>query len=115
MAIAIVTPDERDLGPPLGHRSHPSMMINQQTPAVRILGSHPHHYTPPHSHSEAEVIVILDGKMILNGRWCGPGTVIYVPADEDYWHTAGADGCTMALIRPGNGGVANRTPSAVAE
>jgi cupin superfamily acireductone dioxygenase involved in methionine salvage len=115
MPISVVTPEDWQLSPPVGHRKHPSMMINPQGPHLRILDSEPHFYTGPHSHSEPEVMIVLKGRMIFNGQWVGPGTVVYVPANEDYWHTAGPEGCVVALMRPRDGGIGKHAAVGAAE
>ena len=46
--------------------------------------------------------------MMFNGHWVGTGTVVHVPANEDYWHSTGAEKCVIALMRPrGRGQISN--------
>lgn len=100
MAITIVTPADWTMTAPGDHRTHLGMSISEGTPYVRLLVCEPHSYTAPHSHSEPEIMVVLQGRMMFNGRWCETGSVAHVPANEDYWHTTGAEGCVVALMRP---------------
>ena len=55
----------------------------------------------PHSHSQDEVIYILDGEIKIEERFCGPGTVIYMQRDTDYGFTVGQDGVRFLNVRPG--------------
>lgn len=100
MAITVVTPDEWNLTPPAsGHGRLLGMTLQEQGPYVRILEEEPNFYNSPHSHSESEVFVVLAGRLFFNGQWVGPGTVISVPANEDYWHSTGEDHCVVVVIR----------------
>jgi quercetin dioxygenase-like cupin family protein len=105
MPISVLTPDEWDMTPPVGGRGrHLGVTLQEEKPFIRILEEKPNYYTPPHSHSEAEVIVVLEGQLFFNGQWYGPGTIVSVPANEDYWHSTGAERCVIALIRPNDRG-----------
>jgi len=46
------------------------------------------------------VMVVVKGRMLFNGRWCDVGSVIFVPANEEYWYSTGDEPCRVALIRP---------------
>src|ERR1700704_4954846 len=61
-----------------------TMLLNGSHPYVDLLEEPAHHYSPPHHHTEPEVMVVLTGRMILNGEWCDPGSVIVVPPNEEY-------------------------------
>ena len=77
------------------------MHVNEGAPHITFLESAPNHYAQVHSHSEDEVMVVVMGRMLFNGRWCDVGSLIFVPAREEYWHSTGdASGCRVALIRP---------------
>jgi quercetin dioxygenase-like cupin family protein len=113
MAISVVTPDDWQMQPPSkGRGRHLSMMISAENPSLRLLESAPNCFTPPHSHSEPEVIVVLAGRMMFNGQWCGQGTIVHVPADEDYWFTTGAEHCVVAIMRPKDRGEHHRAAQA---
>jgi hypothetical protein len=49
-------------------------------------------------------MVVVKGRMLFNGEWCGVGSLIYVPANEEYWYSTLEEGCTVTLIRPGGAG-----------
>jgi len=102
----IVTPDQVELRPgTLGHIKGLTVMhINEGAPYISILQSAPHHYAQVHSHSEDEVMVVVQGRMLFNGRWCEAGSLIFVPAREEYWYSTGDEGCRVALIRPNGRG-----------
>jgi quercetin dioxygenase-like cupin family protein len=115
MPITVLTPDDWQMAPPgSGGVRHLSMMMNAANPSLRVLQSVPNCYTPPHSHSEPEVIVLLKGRLIFNGKWCEQGTVVYVPANEDYWFSTGAESCVFAIMRPKDQGKHQRAMEAVA-
>jgi len=56
--------------------------------------------TPLHSHNEDEVIVVIDGEIVLGSRTYGPGTVIAVAQDTLYEFSAGEHGLTFINFRP---------------
>ena len=105
MAIQIVSPDNWKMVPP-EQRGAPAaakmlgMLINPQDPAFYLLEEPPHFYTSTHSHSEPEVIIVLQGRMMFNGVWISAGSFAYIPSNEDYWHSTGAEKCVIALMRP---------------
>jgi mannose-6-phosphate isomerase-like protein (cupin superfamily) len=98
----IVTPDQIELRP--GARGNIKglmvMHVNEGAPYITFLESAPHHYAQVHSHSEDEVMVVVKGRMLFNGRWCETGSLIFVPAHEEYWYSTGEEACRVALIRP---------------
>lgn len=115
MTIKVITPEDWKMVPP-AERGAPSaakmlgMLINEQDPSLYLLEEPPHFYTSTHSHSEPEVIIVLQGRMMFNGRWVGPGSVVHVPANEDYWHSTGEEKCVIALMRPRGRGKITHTP-----
>jgi mannose-6-phosphate isomerase-like protein (cupin superfamily) len=82
-----------------------AMLINGVGPYAALTEEPANHFTRVHHHTEAEVIVVVSGRMILNGEWCTPGTVIHVPAGEEYWHATLDEACVMVIIRPDERGV----------
>src|SRR5215813_7243317 len=98
----IVTPDKVDLQP--GTRGQVKglmvMRINEGAPYISFIESQPHHYAQVHSHTEDEIMVVVKGRMIFNGTWCDVGTLIFVPANEEYWYSTGEEACRVALMRP---------------
>lgn len=83
-------------------RSH---LLRDADPFVTILKEPPHHYASVHYHTEPEIMIVLEGKMLINGEWCYPGAIIYYDANDHYWHATGAEPCVTALIRPGKRGL----------
>jgi hypothetical protein len=59
-------------------------------------------------------MIVLKGRMIFNGQWCEQGTVVYVPANEDYWFSTGAERCVVAIMRPKDKGMHQRASEAFA-
>jgi hypothetical protein len=55
---------------------------------------------PLHSHSEDEVILIIDGDMLIGNRLCGPGTVLAINRNTLYSLKAGKSGATFINFRP---------------
>jgi mannose-6-phosphate isomerase-like protein (cupin superfamily) len=98
----IVTPEQIEMRP--GTRGNirglTVMHVNEGAPYITFLESAPHHYAQVHSHSEDEVMVVVQGRMLFNGRWCDAGSLIFVPAHEEYWYSTGDEPCRVALIRP---------------
>lgn len=52
-----------------------------------------------HSHSEDEIIVVLDGSMRLGGKLVGPGTALAIAADTLYSFTPGPEGLSFVNFR----------------
>lgn len=101
--IVVVTDDQivlragRGDGPIKGLQS---MRVMTGSPHITYLKSPPHHYALVHSHTETEIMVVVEGRMLFNGQWCGVGSLIYVPANEEYWYSTAEEGCLVSLIRP---------------
>jgi hypothetical protein len=58
------------------------------------------HDTPVHSHSEDEVIVVLDGEIVLGRRGYGPGTAIAIARETLYGFRSGEQGLVFINFRP---------------
>jgi hypothetical protein len=104
MAIKVLTPDDWTITAPVVAGRHAGMTISAENPFFRLLEIEPHSYMAPHSHSEPEIIVVLEGRMFFNGVWCPQGSVVFAPANEDYWHSTGHERCVVGLIRPRTSG-----------
>jgi mannose-6-phosphate isomerase-like protein (cupin superfamily) len=113
----IVTPDQVQLRP--GARGYVKdlmiMHVCEGAPYVTFIESAPNHHAQVHSHSEDEVMVVVKGRMIFNGRWCEVGSLIYVPANEEYWYSTGDEACRVALIRPKGRGTFQNGLEAIAD
>jgi hypothetical protein len=59
----------------------------------------PDSHTPLHSHSEDEVIFILDGSMRLGARLFGPGCAVAIHAHTKYLFNVGPDGLSFVNFR----------------
>jgi hypothetical protein len=81
-----------------------SMRVMTGSPHISYLHSPPQHYALVHSHTETEIMVVVKGRMLFNGQWCGVGSLIYVPAHEEYWYSTAGEGCLVSLIRPNGQG-----------
>lgn len=114
MSITVVTPADWNMTPPVERGRHLGMTIQTEDPFLRLLEAEPNSYTAPHSHNEPEIIVVLEGRLLFNGRWCEQGSVVHVPAGEDYWHSTGAERCIIALMRPKGRGQIRYAAEAVA-
>ena len=56
--------------------------------------------TPLHSHNEDEIIVVIDGEVVLGARTYGRGAVVAVSRDTLYAFKAGEHGLTFINFRP---------------
>src|SRR5688500_17987718 len=56
----------------------------------------------PHSHDAPELMYVREGDFTVEGRRCGPGTVLRFPPNTVYGPvTAGAQGTRFLVIRSG--------------
>ena len=103
-------------GPPPDPAQIPrTMLVSDAAPYIALLEEPANHFSPVHHHTEAEVMVVLSGGMMLNGEWCGPGSLIYMPAEEEYWHATLDEACVVAVIRnPERGLLVHGTDTRVA-
>ncbi|MCU1456406.1 MAG: Cupin domain [Actinomycetia bacterium] len=59
------------------------------------------HHIATHSHSETEVTIILSGSAKVDGGdECPAGTVIVIPANQNYALDAGDEPLTFVVVRP---------------
>jgi quercetin dioxygenase-like cupin family protein len=56
---------------------------------------------PPHSHSHAEIFMVLSGTCTMNGEAMTERDMTVVPANSSYGFTAGADGVEFLVVRNG--------------
>ena len=122
MAVKIIRPAERELVPvhpktaPAGAAASAAsaaglplaadppikrQVVSDDEPYAHIVEAPARHVIAAHSHSRTEVTVILAGTAQVAGTQCGPGTVIVVPADEQYSIEVGDAPLTMVVMRPG--------------
>ena len=69
-------------------------------PWVFVIHLAPGFVGPPHAHDRDEIMYILEGEMITEGRSCGPGTVIYLQRETKYSFTVGPKGVRFLNMRP---------------
>jgi quercetin dioxygenase-like cupin family protein len=60
----------------------------------------PHTVAPPHSHTEDEIIYILDGEMVMGTKTYKKGTSVFVAANAMYGFKAGPSGLKFLNFRP---------------
>jgi len=103
VSVTIVRPADRDLRPV--RDGHPILLQVvadglDGNPYVHVTEVPAGHHIAAHSHSEDEVTVILSGTAIVDGVECGAGTLLVIPARQEYAIDAGAEPLTFAVIRP---------------
>ena len=103
MSVTIVPPDDRKLEP-VGEGSPIQLRVVTDgldgEPYVHISEVPANHHISTHSHSETEITVVLSGTAIVGGIECPPGTLLVIPANEQYALDAGDETLTFAVIRP---------------
>jgi mannose-6-phosphate isomerase-like protein (cupin superfamily) len=99
--IVVVTPDQIHLRPGTGAnvKGLNVMHVREGKPYITVIESPPNTHAQVHSHSEDEVMVVVKGRMMFIGRWCEVGSVIFVPANEEYWYSTGEEACRVTLMR----------------
>ena len=58
----------------------------------------PHHFEPPHSHPEDEVIYLLDGGLTFGSETLTAGDALFVPKDTRYSLRAGDAGAEFVRV-----------------
>ena len=58
-------------------------------PWVHIHCLEPNLVVSPHTHDQDEVAFIVEGELTIEGRKCGPGTVLFNEKDTEYGFTVG--------------------------
>jgi mannose-6-phosphate isomerase-like protein (cupin superfamily) len=56
----------------------------------------------PHAHGEDEVLVVLDGGIVIGDRTVGSGGCVFIERDTPFGFEAGVDGCRLLALRPSN-------------
>ena len=76
-------------------------VLAESAPYVHVTEVSAGYVIHPHSHSETEVTIVLKGKAKVGDTVCGPGTILIVPANEEYTLLAGDDEpLVFAVVRP---------------
>lgn len=103
MAFTIVRPSQRELAPV---REGSPVLLRvvadglDGEPYVHVTEVPAHHHIEAHSHSETEVTVILSGSARVGGTECEAGSVLVIPADQEYSLDAGDEPLVFAVVRP---------------
>ena len=58
-------------------------------------------HTRLHRHTAAHTIIVLDGRLEVNGRVIGPGSYCHFPAGEAMRHTSAGGDCLFVVIFDG--------------
>jgi len=68
---------------------------------AQVVEMPPGFEAPAHSHSHAEVFMVLEGSCTMNGEPMRPQDMTVVPAGATYGFTAGPDGLRFLVVRTG--------------
>ena len=68
---------------------------------AQVVEMPPHFEAPAHSHSHAEVFMVLAGSCTMNGEQMRANDMTVVPANATYGFTAGPDGLRFLVVRTG--------------
>jgi quercetin dioxygenase-like cupin family protein len=68
---------------------------------TQIVEMPPKFEAPAHSHSHAEVFMVLEGSCSVNGEELGPYDTMVIPKDGVYGFTSGPDGLRFLVVRTG--------------
>ena len=94
MSVIIVVPSARNLEP-IGDDG--AIQLRRITdgldgePSVHVTEVPAGYHIGTHSHSEPEVMVILSGTATVGDTQCPAGTLIVIPANENYAVDAGSE------------------------
>jgi quercetin dioxygenase-like cupin family protein len=103
MSVTIVRPETRALEPVKEGAPVLLQVVAdglEGNPYVHLTEVPAGHHIATHSHSESEVTIILAGTAIVDGEECGPGTLLVIPANQDYAIDAGDEPLVFAVVRP---------------
>ncbi|HZQ59506.1 MAG TPA: cupin domain-containing protein [Acidimicrobiales bacterium] len=68
---------------------------------AQVVEMPPQFEAPAHSHSHAEVFMVLEGSCTFNGEELRANDMTVVPAGAAYGFTAGPDGLRFLVVRTG--------------
>ncbi len=103
MAFTIVRPSERELEPV---REGAPILLRvvadglEGEPYVHITEVPAGHHIDAHSHSETEVTIIVSGTARVGDTVCEAGSIVVIPADQEYTLDAGDEPLTFIVVRP---------------
>jgi quercetin dioxygenase-like cupin family protein len=70
-------------------------------PNVQRSRYEPHHFEPPHSHPEDELLVVVSGNLLFGDQKLGSGDSIFVPKNARY--SLRTDDAGVEFVRVGFG------------
>jgi mannose-6-phosphate isomerase-like protein (cupin superfamily) len=68
---------------------------------VQVVEIPPNFDAPAHSHNHAEVFMVLEGSVIVDGETLGPYDMTVVPENGVYGFTSGPEGVRFLVVRTG--------------
>jgi quercetin dioxygenase-like cupin family protein len=102
--VSIVRPAERELEPVKPESPVQLRVVTdglEGEPYVHLTEVPAGHHIATHSHSETEVTIILSGSAKVDGGdECPAGTVIVIPANQNYALDAGDEPLAFVVVRP---------------
>ena len=106
MAINLSTPESRHLrpvetdAPKKATENSVWEVLSSDKPYVHVAKVNPGSLVPAHSHSTAEVMIVIEGSLDLDGSNCPTGSIAIIPPDEKYSFEVGSEGVTFVVVRP---------------
>jgi hypothetical protein len=103
----------QDVEPTKGREGHTYVLMGEHDEGhwVHVLKVPPGYTSEPHFHDFDQFQVVIEGSVDMAGEILTPGSVHYTDARRPYGpFTAGPDGLTMMIIRPGAPHKGARTP-----
>lgn len=106
MPITLNTPQSRQLraveteAPKNATENSMWEVVSKDDPYVHIVEVSAGAVVPAHSHSTAEVMVVVGGSLNLDGSVCDAGSIAVIPPNEKYSFEVGQEGVTFVVVRP---------------
>jgi quercetin dioxygenase-like cupin family protein len=98
--VRVVSPGDWNLTP---HGQYLTQIITDGTDFgfyVHVGDGPPRQHVGRHSHPVPEINIVLSGSVIIGGREYGAGTMMLIPADEEYDFDIGGSPTTFLVVRP---------------
>jgi quercetin dioxygenase-like cupin family protein len=74
---------------------------------AQIVQIPPNFESPAHSHSHAEIFMVLEGGCTVNGKVMEPCDMTVIPSGVEYGFTSGPEGLRFLVVRNGAASFAN--------
>ncbi len=93
----------REVEPQEGPRKLGAQLVGDLEAGLRamIIALAPSRTGNLHSHSQDEIIYILEGAVTIGKRQLGPGHVMFIKGGTQYKFDTGTDGVRFMNVRPG--------------